>query len=112
MRPRTREEMDKIVRGLVYDCLSFAAVAELAQTDVARLLGATRLTVHKWQRHLDEGGGKSTLPVTGATAATTFMNLMIARRMLEVAIGSGELPKKTRNRTRQWVDTILADEAE
>lgn len=65
MRPRTRDEMDSIVRGLVYDCISLAADANLAQVDIARMVGTTRLTVHKWQKHLDAGVDDPPCPCRG-----------------------------------------------
>lgn len=108
MRPRTRKEMDRTLRGLVRDCLALAAEAELRQVNLAALLGVSRLTVGKWQKHIDAGGSWETLGVTGGTSATTFMNLLLAKRTLEVALAANELPLQTDGMARRWVREQLA----
>lgn len=107
MRPRTREEMDTIVRTLVRDCLDLAQKANLRQVNLASLLGTTRLTVSKWHKHWSEGGELQDYPVTGATAAQTFMNLLITRRLLELGLASGDLPVDTEASARRWVRSVM-----
>ncbi len=107
MRPRTKNEMDTIMRSLVRDCMSLADEAGLYKTELALLLGTSRINLYKWAQHLQDGGTWETLPVSGASAATLFMNLLIVRDAIDTAISSGELPAPNQHKQRRWVQSIL-----
>lgn len=107
MRPRTREEMDTIMRSLVRDCLTLAEDAKLTKSDLAKLLGTSRINLYKWSQHMQDGGTWETLPVSGASAATLFLNLLIVRAAVETAVSSGELPAANSHKHRRWVDSTL-----
>jgi len=99
--------MDELMRSLVRDCLGLMAEASLRQCDLADLLGVTRVVVSRWQGHLKEGGSWDTLPVTGRSPATLFMNLLIVRRLLEDGMDSGALPVRGIHGASRWVQNHL-----
>lgn len=112
MRPRTRAEMDEVVRTLVRDCVELQRQANLRQTDLAALLGTSRLTVSRWHQHMEDGGKWQNLPVGGTTSALIFMNLMIVRRLLETSLEDGSLPIPEANQgrlARKWVQSCTPD---
>lgn len=47
--------------------------------------------------------------MSGATAALTFLNLLITKRLLELGLANGDLPRPTQTAGRRWVDANLAD---
>ena len=109
MRPRTSEEMDGIMRMLANDCLDLMKQAGLRQSDLATLLGTSRVTISKMSRHLEAGGTPETLPISGQSAATMFMNLLIVRRLLELDLASGALPVESGASARRWVRSHMED---
>jgi hypothetical protein len=106
LRPRTEEEVTQIYQALVIECLRLAEQAELNQTQLADLLGASRLTIAKWQQCQGDWG---TLPVSGRSASRIFLNLFVARKLLQTALSNGELPKESRPSADRWVKNVLKD---
>lgn len=112
MRPRTKSEMDEVIRTLVRDCVALLDQTNLRQVDLSKLIGVSRPTIGRWVQHLQGGGDWQELPVGGTTSAIIFMNLMIVRRLLEDGLEDGTFPLPEANITRlarQWVKDHLPD---
>lgn len=103
MRPRTEDEMDTLVRTLVSECFTMARDANLRQTDVAKLLGASRTTVARWWASTEPGHTLEDIPAGGSSSAHAFMNLMILRRNLKIGLATDKLPAPTEARRNHWV---------
>lgn len=106
MRPRTKLEMDEVIRTLVRDNIALLEQTNLRQTDLGKLVGVSRPTIGRWAQHMEDGGAWEELPVGGTTSATIFMNLLIVRRMLEDGLEDGTFPLPEANAARlarQWV---------
>lgn len=105
MQTKSHEDMARMLRPLVRDVMKLSKEAKLPVGDVATLLGTSRVTVYKWCRSMPDDW--KSIEVSGTIPSTVFWNLMVVKRVMELAFANGELPADNRTSARRWAKRAL-----